>query len=81
MDFNKDALGYLIAFARAKAGKPVSAEDVTLAAEADGVAPADKRAWGSVFSQASKDKLIVRTSYIYPRSMGNGSLGIGWTAA
>lgn len=80
MDFNKDALGYLINYSR-KAGQPFSAEDVTLSAIKDGIAPPDLRQWGKVFSQAAKDGLIRRSSVAFRRSMGNGTLTLGWVAA
>ena len=80
MDFNKDALGYLINYSR-KAGKPFCAEEVTLAAIKDGVAPPDLRQWGKVFSQAARDGAIRRSGVVFKRSMGNGTLTLGWVAA
>jgi hypothetical protein len=79
MDFNKDALGYLINYSR-KAGKPFSAEDVTLSAISDGIAPPDLRQWGKVFSQAARDGYIRRAGVAFKRSMGNGTLTFGWVA-
>lgn len=81
MDFNKDALGYLINFTRKTGGKPFSAEQVTLSAAKDGVAPPDLRQWGKVFSQAAKDGFIRRSSVVFRRQMGNGTLTLGWVAA
>lgn len=80
MDFSKDALGYLINYSR-KAGKPFCAEEVTLSAAKDGVAPPDLRQWGKVFSQAARDGFIRRSSVVFRRQMGNGTLTLGWVAA
>jgi hypothetical protein len=81
MDFNKDALGYLISFTRKTGGKPFSAEQVTLAAVKDGIAPPDLRQWGKVFSQAARDGYIRRAGVAFRRQMGNGTLTLGWVAA
>jgi hypothetical protein len=80
MDFNKDALGYLINFSRKSGGKPFSAEEVTLMAITDGIAPPDLRHWGKVFSQAARDGYIRRAQVAFRRSMGNGTLTFGWVA-
>lgn len=77
--FDQDALGFLIAFARRTTG-PFSAEHVTLAAIEQGIAPADLRAWGSIFTQAARDGHIRRSEVLFSRSMGNGSLAPGWIA-
>ena len=79
MNFQADALGFLIAYA--KRNKSFCSEDVTLAAIDAGVAPTDLRAWGKVFTQAAKDGYIRRSNEVYRRSMGNGTLTLGWKAA
>ena len=81
MDFNKDALGYLINFTLKTGGKPFSAEQVTLAAMKDGIAPPDLRLWGKVFIQAARDGYIRRAGVAFRRQMGNGTLTLGWVAA
>lgn len=77
-DFDKDALGFLIAFAKDNRGRSFSAEQVTLAAIDKGVAPADLRSWGRVFVQAAKDGYIRRSNEVFARTMGNGTLTLGW---
>lgn len=76
--FDKDALGFLIAFAKDNRGRSFSAEQVTLAAIDKGVAPADLRSWGRVFVQAAKDGYIRRSNEVFARTMGNGTLTLGW---
>jgi len=78
--FDKDALGFLIAYARKHRGRPFSAEHVTLAAQEKGIAPSDLRAWGAVFTTAARDGHIRRSDVLFQRSMGNGSLSPGWVA-
>lgn len=80
-DFEADALGFLIAYAKRSKGQPFSAEDVTLAAAASGIAPVDLRHWGTVFVQAARDGHIRRSDVLYRRAMGNGTLAPGWVAA
>ncbi len=79
-DFDKDGLGFLISFARKRRGRPFCAEDVTLAAQRAGLAPTDLRQWGKLFSQAARDGHIYRCITVFRRSMGNGSLTLGWRA-
>ena len=79
--FEKDGLGFIKKFARKHRGRPFSAEDVTRAAMANGIAPQDLRAWGPLFTQAAKDGHIKRSDMTYRRSMGNGSLAVGWVSA
>ncbi len=79
--FDKDALGFLISFARKHKGQPFSAEQVTLAAIKRGIAPQDLRHWGRVFTQAAREGYIRRSEVLFPRAMGNGSLAPGWIAA
>jgi len=74
-------LGFLIAFARRTRGTPFSAEHVTLAAIDAGIAPADLRAWGTIFTQAARDGHIRRSEVAFRRAMGNGTLALGWEAA
>lgn len=79
--FDEDALGFLISFARRRRGRPFSAEQVTLAAQAKGIAPeTDLRAWGAIFTQAARDGHIRRSEVLFSRAMGNGSLSPGWVA-
>lgn len=80
-NFDQDALGFLIAYARKHKGQAFSAEHVTLAAQEKGIAPDDLRAWGAVFTQAARDGHIRRSEVLFSRSMGNGSLAPGWIAA
>ena len=80
--FDQDALGFLISFARKHKGQPFSAEQVTLAAQAKGIAPeTDLRAWGAIFQQAARDGHIRRSEVLFQRQLGNGSLSPGWVAA
>ena len=74
-----DALGFLISFARKMRGQSFSSEQVTISAEAKGIAFQEKRAWGAVFTQAARDGHIRRSDVLYARAMGNGSLSPGWT--
>ena len=76
--FDKDALGFLIAYARKHKGQAFSAEHVTLAAQEKGIAPDDLRAWGAIFTKAARDGHIRRSEVLFPRSLGNGSLSPGW---
>ena len=77
--FERDALGFLIAFAKRRKAVPFSAEEVTLAARAKNICPADLRAWGPIFMAAAKDGHIRRcTDRLFQRAMGNGTLAAGW---
>lgn len=78
--FDRDGYGYLIKFVRKTKGRPFSAEDVTLTAQEAGIAPADLRVWGKLFVQARKDGYIRRSSVVCQRSMGHGSLTLGWVS-
>lgn len=78
--FDRDAMGFLLRFARRSNGRPFSAEQVTLAAVKVGIAPDDLRAWGTLFQQAAKDGFIRRSDVLFKRVMGNGSLAPGWVA-
>lgn len=78
MTFEKDSLGFLIAFAKRSNGRPFSAEQVTLSAINKGLAPADLRAWGKVFAIAAREGYIRRSSVAFRRVMGNGTLTLGW---
>lgn len=79
--FERDGYGYLISYVRKSKRKPFSAEDVTLSAIKKGIAPPDLRNWGKLFAQARKDGYIRRSSVVCMRSMGHGSLTLGWVAA
>lgn len=76
-NFEQDAMGFLIAFAK-RVKRPFSAEEVTLAALDAGVAPTDLRQWGKVFQQAAREGYIRRSDVLFARQMGNGSLAPGW---
>lgn len=75
--FENDAYGFLIAFAKRATG-PFCSEDVTLAAVVQGIAPADMRSWGSIFTQAARDGYIRRSKTAFRRVMGNNTLTLGW---
>lgn len=80
--FDRDAFGFLLGFAKSRPGQPFAAEEVTQAALAAGIAPADLRQWGSIFTAAAKEGHIVRDhNHIYRRAMGNSSVSVGWRAA
>ncbi len=78
-DFDKDGYGFLIKFVRKTRG-PFPAEYVTLAAKEAGIAPPDLRNWGKLFAQASRDGYIRRAPVPFQRSLGHGSLTLGWIA-
>ena len=78
MNFEKDSIGFLKSFAKRCKGRPFSAEEVTLSAIDKGIAPADLRAWGKVFAIAAREGYIRRSSVAFRRSMGNGTLTLGW---
>lgn len=78
MNFEQDSIGFLKSFAKRCKGRPFSAEQVTLAAIKKGIAPADLRAWGKVFSIAAREGYIRRSNVAFKRSMGNGALTLGW---
>lgn len=79
--FDQEALGFLIAYARKHKGQAFSAEQVTLAAQAKGIAPeTDLRAWGAIFQQAARDGHIRRSEVLFQRQLGNGSLSPGWVS-
>lgn len=75
---DRDALGFLIGFARRNKGQPFSSEHVTLSAMEHGIVFQDLRSWGSVFIQAAKEGYIRRSDVLFARSFGNGSLSPGW---
>lgn len=79
--FEADAMGFLLAYAKRMGGKSFSAEEVTLAAMKKGIASTDLRHWGAVFAQAAREGAIVRSDTPYRRSMGNGTLALGWKGA
>lgn len=79
--FETDAMGFLLAYAKKHRGQSFSSEEVTLAAMQKGIASTDLRHWGAVFAQAAKDGAIRRSDVLFKRSMGNGTLSPGWTAA
>jgi len=73
-----DALGFLRTFARKANGQPFSAEQVTGAAALKGIEFQDRRAWGSVFTQAAREGYIRRSDVLFSRALGNGTLSPGW---
>jgi len=77
-DVNRDALGFLIWFAKDSKGQPFSSEHVTLSAMEQGIVFDDLRSWGHVFIQAAKEGYIRRSDVLFARSMGNRSLAPGW---
>jgi hypothetical protein len=82
LSFERDAMGFLLDFAKSRKGQSFAAEEVTRAALAAGIAPLDLRQWGSVFTQAAREGQIVRDhAFIYRRVMGNSSVAVGWRAA
>lgn len=76
-DFDTDALGFLISYARKCRNQAFSPEDVISAASMAGIQAHDGRKWGSVFSTASKEGYI-RPEGLFRRSSSNGSLRPGW---
>ncbi|MDE3021946.1 MAG: hypothetical protein KGI54_08810 [Pseudomonadota bacterium] len=80
MNFEKDALGFLIRFAQLSHGKPFCSEDVTLSAIDRGIAPPDLRHWGKIFNQAAKDGYIRRSNTVHSRSMGHSTKTLGWVS-
>lgn len=75
---DRDALGFLIRYAKKANGESFSSEHVTVAADAAGISFQDQRAWGAVFTQAARDGYIRRSDKLFSRSFGNGSLAPGW---
>ena len=78
--FDKDAIGFLLAFARKTKGQPFSAEHVSMAAEAKGIVSSDRRHWGRVFVTAAREGHIARCDTPFRRVMGNGTITLGWVA-
>lgn len=78
--FDKDAIGFLLAFALETKGRPFSAESVTIAAEAAGIVSSNRRHWGRVFVTAAREGYISRCDTQFRRVMGNGTLTLGWVA-
>ncbi|MDQ3270761.1 MAG: hypothetical protein M3Q12_01140 [Pseudomonadota bacterium] len=79
-NFDKDGYGFLLSFIRKTKGQPFPAEAVTLAGLKKGVVPDDLRAWGKVFVQARDNGYIARCAVPFRRTMGNGTLTLGWVA-
>jgi hypothetical protein len=79
--FENEALGLFKSFLRTKKGRPWCAEDFTNYALQKGVVPQDLRHMGRVIQIASKDGLIRRSTQAFARSMGHGTLTLGWVAA
>lgn len=54
-------------------------EAVTDEAESWGLtAPSDKRAWGFIYLKAQRAGIIERSTEIYQRRFGHGSVGVKW---
>lgn len=68
---------FLIAFA-VQADRPFSSEEVVAAAAAAGIARDESRAWGPVFLRAARAGIIRRSSEVYRRACGHGSVGLKW---
>lgn len=79
--FEKEAMGLFAGFLKAKKGQPWCAEEFTLYAIQKGVVPQDLRHMGRVIQIAAKDGLIRRSPQAFARSMGNGTLTLGWVQA
>ena len=75
-----DALGFLIAFARASRGRPFDAEEVVASALEAGLAPHDLRAWGAIFSIAAREGHIRRSEALFRPTTSNGALRPGWVS-
>lgn len=80
MDFDTDAMGFLLKYIRKTRGQPFCSEEVTLAAQKAGIVPADLRSWGKVYVQAARDGYIARADVPFRRAMGNGTFTLGWVA-
>lgn len=80
MDFDKDAMGFLLKYIRKTRGQPFCSEEVTLAAQKAGICPTDLRSWGKVYVQAARDGYIARADVPFRRAMGNGTFTLGWVA-
>ena len=80
-NFENEAMGLLAGFLKTKKRQPWCAEDFTNYALQKGVVPQDLRHMGRVIQIAAKDGLIRRSSQAFARSMGNGTLTLGWVAA
>ena len=78
--FDRDALGFLLAFIQKAKGQPFCAEHVSMAAEAAGIVSSDRRHWGRVFLTARNDGHIRRSTAIFARAMGHNTLTLGWVA-
>jgi hypothetical protein len=79
--FENEALGLFKGFLKLKKNQPWCAEDFTNYALQKGVVPQDLRHMGRVIQIAAKEGLIRRSSQAFARSMGNGTLTLGWVKA
>lgn len=80
--FSENAFAYLKAWVSWRAvGDPFAGEEVVANARDDGIAPPDGRAWGSVFTRASRAGLIRRSATLFPRTKGHGTKSPGWERA
>lgn len=75
--FSAEALFFLERFAKT-AERPFSSEEVTELAATKGLVAPDARAWGGVFQRAARRGLIQRSSEMYRRRYGHGSLSPKW---
>lgn len=79
--FENEAMGLFKGFLKTKKGQPWCAEDFTNYSLLKGVVPQDLRHMGRVIQIAAKEGLIRRSPQAFARSMGNGTLTLGWVAA
>jgi len=61
--------------------KPFCAEEITKAAIDAGVAPADLRHVGGMYSRLAAEGLMRRSRKAFRRAWGNGTLTLGWEVA
>ena len=78
--FDRDGYGFLLRFVRKQKGRSFSAESATMAAIAAGIAPANLKHWGKIYTRMARDGYIARSDVPYRRVMGNGTITLGWVA-
>lgn len=62
----------------ASAPRAFSAEELVETARTCGLIPSDDRAWGGAFQRAARAGVIRRSSEVYRRTRGHGSLAFKW---
>lgn len=80
-NFENEAIGLFKGFLKTKKGQPWCAEDFTNYALTKGVVPQDLRHMGRVIQIAARAGFIRRSPQAFARSMGNGTLTLGWVQA